>query len=89
MIPVADPDAVVQLEEILRLNLADDSYSWSLDPDGKWRRIPTLVGTSAQDTLQAAALERSLQFDDPLRPPPPSGSDNRPLARRETRAERT
>jgi polyphosphate kinase len=70
MIPVADPDAVVQLEEILQLNLADDAQSWELDPDGMWHRIPTTVGVSAQKALQAAALERSLQLDDALRPPP-------------------
>jgi len=76
MIPVADPAAVVQLEEILQLNLADDTRAWSLDPDGRWHRVPTVVGVSAQESLQAAALERGLQFDDPLR----SASPDRGLA---------
>ncbi|HEY7916865.1 MAG TPA: polyphosphate kinase 1 [Acidimicrobiales bacterium] len=71
MIPVADPGAMAQLEEILQLNLADDTRSWSLDPDGRWHREPTVVGVSAQESLQAAALERGLQFDDPLRSPSP------------------
>jgi polyphosphate kinase len=70
MIPVADPEAVVQLEEILRLNLADDTQGWSLDPGGRWNRIPKVQGVSAQDALRAAALERSVPFDDPLRPVP-------------------
>jgi len=72
MIPVADPGAMAQLEEILQLNLADDTRSWSLDPDGRWHREPTVVGVSAQESLQAAALERGLQFDDPLRSPSPA-----------------
>ena len=59
MIPVADPDAVEQLEEILDLNLADDRQSWSLAPDGAWHRIPTVVGVATQEALEAAALQRS------------------------------
>jgi polyphosphate kinase len=67
MIPVADPDAVTQLEEILQLNLADDAQSWSLDADGAWHRIPTVVGVSTQEALQVAALERSSLRDEPRR----------------------
>ncbi|MGO8873665.1 MAG: polyphosphate kinase 1 [Acidimicrobiales bacterium] len=64
MIPVADPDAVVQLEEILQLNLGDDTQSWSLDPDGSWHRIPMVAGMGAQHALQVAALGRSSLLDD-------------------------
>ncbi len=64
MIPVADPEAVVRLEEILELNLADDTRSWSLDAGGTWHRIPTIAGISAQDALEAAALERNTMRDD-------------------------
>jgi polyphosphate kinase len=71
MIPVADPDAVVQLEEILQLNLADDTQSWTLDSDGTWHRILTVARVATQEALQAAALERSLQLDDSLRVPAP------------------
>jgi polyphosphate kinase len=67
MIPVADADAVVQLEEILELNLADDTHAWSLADDGTWHRIPTVVGVSAQDALALAALERSSLLDDSRR----------------------
>ena len=65
MIPVADPDAVVQLEEILQLNLADDTQSWSLASDGGWHRIPAVVGVATQESLQVAALERSRLLDEP------------------------
>ncbi len=68
MIPVADPAAVIQLEEILQLNLADDTESWSLDARGHWHRIPKVVGVNAQKSLEAAALERSALTDEPRRP---------------------
>jgi polyphosphate kinase len=64
MIPVADPDAVEQLEEILQLNLADDTQAWALDADGDWSRIPTVAGISTQAALQVAALERSSLLDE-------------------------
>jgi polyphosphate kinase len=67
MIPVADPDAVVQLEGILELNLADDTQSWSLDAMGNWHRIPTTIGVSVQDSLIVAALERSSLVDETRR----------------------
>ena len=70
MIPVADPDAVVQLGEIIELNLADDRQSWSLESDGSWHRIPTVVGVATQEALEAAALERSSLLDDARRSRP-------------------
>jgi len=67
MIPVADPDAVGQLERILELNLADDCQSWALAADGSWHRIPTVLGVATQEILQAEALERSTPGDDQRR----------------------
>jgi len=64
MIPVADPDAVDQLEQILQLNLADDTQSWGLGSDGRWSRIPSVVGMSAQVALQVAALQRGSLLDE-------------------------
>ena len=64
MVVVADPEAVIQLEEILELNLADDVQSWSLDADGGWHRIPTVNGVATQDALQVAALKRGAIRDD-------------------------
>jgi polyphosphate kinase len=68
MIPVADPDAVTQLEEIIQLNLADDLQSWALDGDGVWKRIPTVIGVGTQQALQEAALERGSLVDEVRRP---------------------
>ena len=65
MIPVADPEAVSRLEEILTINLADDVQSWSLDGDGSWHRIPTVLGNATQRALEEAALERGDLLDRP------------------------
>ena len=65
MIPVADPEAVARLEEILTLNLADDTQSWSLDGDGAWHRIPSVLGIATQRSLEQAALERGDLLDRP------------------------
>jgi polyphosphate kinase len=64
MIPVADPDAVLRLDAILQVNLADDRKAWSLAADGTWSRIPTTAGIEAQVSLQAAALKRNAAQDE-------------------------
>jgi polyphosphate kinase len=70
MIPVADAEAVVQLEQILELNLVDDMQSWSLDAGGSWHRVPKVVGMATQAALEQAALERSSLLDDTRRTRP-------------------
>jgi polyphosphate kinase len=67
MIPVTDSEAVAQLEQIVELNLSDDTQSWSLDAGGTWHRVPTVLGTSTQVALQRAALERSAVLDETRR----------------------
>ncbi|MGA8724599.1 MAG: polyphosphate kinase 1 [Acidimicrobiales bacterium] len=68
MIPVSDPSAIAQLEEVLALNLADDMQSWSLDSDGYWHRVPTVKGIATQTALERLALARSVVYDDGRRP---------------------
>ena len=65
MTPVADPEAVGRLEEILAFNLADDVQSWSLASDGCWHRIPTVLGNATQASLEEAALKRGDLLDRP------------------------
>jgi polyphosphate kinase len=74
MIPVADPSAIAQLEEVLALNLADDVQSWSLDSDGNWHRVPTVKGIATQTELERLALARSVVYDDGRRPGRPVGA---------------
>ena len=52
MIPVADPEAVARLEEILELNLADDTQSWSLASDGRWHRSRPSSAKATQASLE-------------------------------------
>ncbi|HLI15371.1 MAG TPA: polyphosphate kinase 1 [Acidimicrobiales bacterium] len=59
VVPVRDPDLCARLEDILRLDLADDTSSWELSATGGWSRVPTRAGISAQRGLQELALERA------------------------------
>ena len=38
--PVDDPELQARLQEILDVNLADDTLAWELLPDGRWRKPP-------------------------------------------------
>ena len=68
MIPVADPEAVARLAEILELNLADDVQSWTLSADGAWLRTQTVLGNCTQASLEEAALKRGDLLDRPRGP---------------------
>jgi polyphosphate kinase len=59
LVPVLDPELQARLEETIELNLADDTNTWELGPDGDWARVVTVVGLSAQRRLQELALERA------------------------------
>src|SRR6185437_14876403 len=37
-VPIDDPEARAEIDEILRIQLADDRRSWLLAPDGRWQR---------------------------------------------------
>lgn len=55
-----------RLEEILAINLADDSLSWELDAGGTYRRI-TGGTLNAHEVFEAKAAERATRHD-PLNP---------------------
>jgi len=57
--PVTDPELQARLLEVLDINLADDTNSWALGPNGTWERVPTVEGVSAQRRLQELARERA------------------------------
>ncbi len=44
LVPVLDPELQARLLEVLDLNLADDTNSWVLGPNGTWTRVPTVEG---------------------------------------------
>jgi polyphosphate kinase len=62
-VPIEDTEARAEIDEILRIMLADDRRSWLLSPDGRWQRTERLSGVpgtiDAQQLLKARAAERS------------------------------
>ena len=70
MIPVADPEAVGPLEEILQFNLADDVQSWSLGADGTWTGSPPCWASPPRRSLEEAALQAGVALEDPGPPGP-------------------
>ncbi|MGH9042863.1 MAG: polyphosphate kinase 1 [Acidimicrobiia bacterium] len=58
MTPVEEPALTARLQEILDVNLADNSQAWELAREGNWVRC-TVAGEGSQARFQALALERS------------------------------
>ncbi len=58
-ISVDDARLQARLEEIVRVNLADDELAWNLGPDGTWRKVAVRVGFNAQEELRRQAVERA------------------------------
>jgi polyphosphate kinase len=69
--PIDDAEAQAEIDEILRITLADDRRSWVLSPDGRWQRLEVLNGTPGtideQQVLRARAARRSLEAAVPRR----------------------
>lgn len=59
MLPIEDPDLAARLVEVQALDLADDTNSWELGPDGTWRRVECVEGISVQGRLQEMSVERA------------------------------
>jgi polyphosphate kinase len=59
MLRVTDPSSRARLDEILELNFADDVLAWTLEPDGTWRKVPTLVGLESHVRFQELAIARA------------------------------
>jgi polyphosphate kinase len=56
-VPVDDPDARAEIDEILRIQLADDRRSWQLSEDGRWERTERLTGVAG--TIDAQQIDRA------------------------------
>jgi polyphosphate kinase len=59
LIPVTDPRLRSRIDEILQINLEDDVLAWELEPDGNWRKVPTVAGLDTHRRLQELALARA------------------------------
>ena len=72
MVPVEDTDARARLAEIIAILLEDDRRSWSLGPDGEWRRVEDIQGRpgtcDAHQELKKRALAATVAASGPHRP---------------------
>ena len=59
--PVDEPDLQARLEEVLEVNLADDTLAWTLGPDGTWSRVPRVGTVETHERLQVIAATRGRQ----------------------------
>ncbi len=56
MLRVTDQRMRARLEEILTIDFADDVLAWTLEPDGTWRKVETVVGIESQVRFQELAV---------------------------------
>ncbi len=59
VVPVGDADLKARLQQILDLNLADDTLAWQLHGDGTWHKVAGADGVNAQSGLQELAFDRA------------------------------
>jgi polyphosphate kinase len=57
--PVGAPALQARLDEILDINLADDTLAWSLGPDGSWEKVRTVAGVNTHERLAEIARARA------------------------------
>ena len=84
LVPVRDPELRARLEDMLALNLADDTNSWALGPDGNWATGPDQVGLL--HSASPAGPRRSSARGAAVRPNPWSDrarADRRPRPRQQ------
>jgi polyphosphate kinase len=71
-VPIDDPEARRELDEIIATLLADDRRAWSLSSDGRWQRVERLNGRpgelDAQQRFKELALLRAAEAAAPHRP---------------------
>jgi polyphosphate kinase len=62
--PIHDTVLADQLVDVLERNFADDTFSWILGPDQRWRRRDGSNGRSVQAELKALTIERFRHWRD-------------------------
>jgi polyphosphate kinase len=58
LVPVDEPDLQARLDEILEVNLADDTLAWELHADGRWQRVDGVGAVDTHLRLQEIARTR-------------------------------
>ncbi len=56
LVAVVNPSLRQRLDQVLEINLADDSLAWDLMPDGSWRRVENRTGFEAHTEFERVAL---------------------------------
>jgi polyphosphate kinase len=59
LVPIRDPELQDRLFEVLDLVFADETNTWQLGSDRRWRRVENVHGLSAQARLKDLAIERA------------------------------
>jgi polyphosphate kinase len=59
LVPVSAPAMRDRLDEILAIDLADDTLAWELDRDGAWRRVAHTAGVNTHRRLKELAVQRA------------------------------
>ncbi len=65
LVPVTAAAMRERLDEILAINLADDTLAWQLDRDGTWRRVSGTAGINTHRQLQDLATQRARATTEP------------------------
>ncbi len=58
-VPIRAPELRARLDQVLDINLSDDTLAWELGSDGDWRRASKGPGVDTQLRLQEVALRRA------------------------------
>jgi polyphosphate kinase len=58
LVPIDDPGLQARLDEIIAVNLGDDTLAWTLGPDSTWHHDRGDAGIETHRRLQELALER-------------------------------
>ncbi len=59
LVPIRDPELQARLFEVLDLVFADETNTWELGSDRRWRRVENVHGVSAQERLKELAIDRA------------------------------
>ena len=58
-VPIRAPELRARLDQVLDINLSDDTLAWEMGSDGEWRRTSKGAGVDTQVRLQEVALRRA------------------------------
>ena len=59
LVPIEKVDLCEQLEDILDLNLKDDTHAWTLDEKGRWQTVESTESLCAQEIFKERAAARA------------------------------